>query len=80
MIRRLRERCREPEFLLRLNRALKWFWIALVPVVEFVPGLKTNVNIVILLSLYANMATNWSAERALEAELSTNGDEPAAGA
>lgn len=63
-----------PEFLLPLNRTLKWFWIVMMPVVVFVPALRQNVTLVLLLSLYANMAANWSAERALEAQLEGRDD------
>lgn len=65
----MRERLRDPRFLLRLNRTLKWCWVAMMPVVVFVPALQKNVTLVLLLSLYANMAANWSAERGLEAQL-----------
>lgn len=59
----------EPKFLLRLNRSLKWCWIAMMPVVVLVPALQHSITLVLLLSLYANMAANWASERALEAQL-----------
>jgi hypothetical protein len=64
----------DPRFLLRLNRGLKWLWIAMMPVVVIVKPLQHSITLVLLLSLYANMAANWASERALEAQLEEQDD------
>lgn len=54
--------------LLIVNRTAKWLWIVAIPVTEFT-GLRTALPWLLFMSLWANVVSHWTVERALEAQL-----------
>lgn len=73
---RMKKIVNSAKFQLKLHKYLKYVWlaIAIFSVTPWGTFIQQSLAAVVFFSIYANYVAHWSTERAIEAELSANGN------